>query len=330
MLDCHSLEVIARFKLALLSKDIVQEDPDFGKSNRGNKIEFSEGDGDALRSQVVEYEGSPHLVLTNDSISKISRKNKRKWSLEFGSPEERSSSSSDEEENSSEEDEEEHPIKKFRLVELLSPLIHPSEVVYHPAISKTYQLQTLAKLASELIDIIEVEQNNLNYLQKLLSVLNGEDWFYLLEENMGLKAYDHGLNEESGEHLEQNNEKTPSSDARPKAEEEKESESTNKRITRTLAQHDHETLGVIVSDPFFALPETLKVFEENEKKAGEETSDNFRAIQEDLTNYLQVSLQRQQEYIKNLTHIRNGIVKTDRFKLDIYKWGKEMYEKKSG
>ena len=52
-------------------------------------------------------------------------------------------------------------------------------------------------MSYELIETIELEQNNSNWLNKLLQVLNGEDWFFLLEENLGLLKYDHGLNDES-------------------------------------------------------------------------------------------------------------------------------------
>ena len=54
-----------------------------------------------------------------------------------------------------------------------------------------------------MIDLIEIEQTNLNWLNKLLQVLNGEDWFYLLEENLGLKDYDHGLDEDKKKKIEE-------------------------------------------------------------------------------------------------------------------------------
>ena len=37
-------------------------------------------------------------------------------------------------------------------------------------------------------------------------------------------------------------------------------------------------------------------------------------LKEELINYLQVSIQRQHEYIKNLTLLRNGLVRADRLK----------------
>lgn len=241
-----------------------------------------------------------------------------------------------------------NPFKRLKLTEILAPLVHPSEIISHPAILKTYKLTIFNKLASELIELIEIEQVNLNWLNKLLQVLNGEDWFYLLEENLGLPTYDHGLNQFSDDDTsngavteEGTKEDTKSKDLEESKPEESTAATTTatesvegevqdlpKRITRTAAnaQEDKDE----VSDPFFALPESLKTYESYQRQQMEDpSSDELTSIQEDLVNYLQVSIQRQHEYIKNLTQLRNGLVRTDRLKQDLYKWGKEMYEKKS-
>lgn len=215
MLDSFSLEVISRFKEALLaqkldtdrnSKTLNEENESLPVYNRGLKLlKTIQPSFNTLRSKVTEYGGKKYSVLSNESIEIDNLHNKRKWNEIYGDNKQDQNDDDEDDEEDDEleydEDKEEHPLKKSRIIELLSPLNHPSEIISHPAISKTYKLQTLSKLASELIDLIEIEQTNLNWLNKLLQVLNGEDWFYLLEENLGLKDYDHGLDEDKKKKL---------------------------------------------------------------------------------------------------------------------------------
>lgn len=317
MLDSFSLEVISRFKEALLaqkldtdrnSKTLNEENESLPVYNRGLKLlKTIQPSFNTLRSKVTEYGGKKYSVLSNESIEIDNLHNKRKWNEIYGDNKQDQNDDDEDDEEDDEleydEDKEEHPLKKSLIIELLSPLNHPSEIISHPAISKTYKLQTLSKLASELIDLIEIEQTNLNWLNKLLQVLNGEDWFYLLEENLGLKDYDHGLDEDKKKKIE-------------------EKENNNK--DNTVVEDEFEDEEENKADPFFALPTALKRYETYQQNL--ESSD---PLKEELINYLQVSIQRQHEYIKNLILLRNGLVRADRLKSDLYKWGKEMYEKKS-
>lgn len=363
MLDSTSLDVILRFKLALLTRAQKPVPPaELPQSNRGKKLGFPVSE--ALTPKVVEYAGTNHLVLTNDVIERSNYRNKRRW-LDFYKSQhpnvaDSSTSGLEESESDSDAETDESPMQKLRLSEILAPLAHPSELVTHPAISKTYKLPCLGNLALDLIDLIEVEQHTLNQLNKLLQVLDGEDWFYLLEENMGLPQYDHGLDEtaevkQDGEKGDSNGEvksEKGNSDAvdaavegtteNAQSEGEQSAQSgnhentetngeiateSNKRITRLTTAGD-----VSVTDPFFALPKTLALYEASQKKQmedAEELTDELESVQQELVNYLQVSIQRQYEYIKNLTTLRNGIVKAERYKNDLYKWGKEMHEKKN-
>ena len=245
-----------------------------------------------------------YSVLSNESIEIDNLHNKRKWNEIYGDNKQDQNDDDEDDEEDDEleydEDKEEHPLKKSRIIELLSPLNHPSEIISHPAISKTYKLQTLSKLASELIDLIEIEQTNLNWLNKLLQVLNGEDWFYLLEENLGLKDYDHGLDEDKKKKLKK------------------------KIIIKTIRLlRMNLKMKKKIRLIRFALPTALKRYETYQQNL--ESSD---PLKEELINYLQVSIQRQHEYIKNLILLRNGLVRADRLKSDLYKWGKEMYERR--
>lgn len=334
MLDSRSLEVISRFKLAVLTRAHQKDrSADLPTSNRGKKLPASAARNHALTAKVVEYDNLEHLVLTNDVIERSNYRNKRRWADFYGKENDGYSDLSDgvleSDDDESSDDDEGNPLKKLRLSEILAPLAHPSELVTHPAISKTYKLNCLATMAAELIQLIETEQNTLNDLNKLLQVLDGEDWYYLLEENMGLPEYDHGLDESvTARKKAQEQAQTQKEEQKDASEPKEDDKNENKRITRlssTTPDND-------VTDPFFALPRTLAMYEKAQQKQMEEMQedgDELEVVQHDLVNYLQVSIQRQFEYIKNLTTIRNGIVKTDRYKRDLLKWGREMQEKKA-
>lgn len=347
MLDEKSIDVISRFKLALLtrSQNPARNDT-LPLSNRGRKLPSAESNPQALTPKIVEYDGSHHLVLTNDVIERTNYTNKRRWK-DFYRLEKRLSgvlldSDSGNTDSESDSELEDNPLKKIRLSEILAPIAHPSELATHPAILKTYKLTNLSVLAAELIETIEVEQHTLNQYNKLLQVLDGEDWYYQLEENMELPAYDHGLDDSLVEPAESENSKETNATSEDKENPEKhdppalaaeppadaeETEFANKRITRAAVQP--EDAGE-VTDPFFALPKSLALFEQQQRRQREEIpdEDEFAAVQLELVNYLQVSIQRQHEYIKNLSTIRAGLVKADRYKRDLLRWGKDMSEKK--
>lgn len=354
MLDGHSLGVISRFRQSLLTKTLPNELSSLSVPNRGNKLDQEAAGEKALTPAVVENNGSNRLVLTNKSIEEATLRRKRRWNERYGDEMSESSEYEETEEsdlsNDEGESDEDNLLEQIKLTEILAPLNHPSEIVSHPAILKTYTLPIYGKLATEIIETIETEQKNLNWLNRLLQVLNGEDWFYLLEENLGLLSYDHGLNEDNKRQnnlasktrqdntsptkavgdFSQNNdvEKESSSDECHKAEQPVSDE--RKRITRktTLSQQEEESKEI--EDPFFALPDTLARYLAHQNQVVDDSSDELDILQEYLVNCLQVSIQRQQEYIKNLSGIRNGLVRAEILKEKLFKWGDEMYNKKSG
>ncbi|CAI5759615.1 unnamed protein product [Candida verbasci] len=344
MLDSTSLEVISQFKQALHKSTNPIENEDLPSYNRGLKLNTAtqiSPNFNKLTSKVVEYGNKEYVVLTNEVIENETRRRKRKWNDEEVGSEEESESES--------ESEEEALIDQNKIIELLSPLNHPSEIISHPAISKTYRSETLSKLSMESISLIEIEQNNLNWLNKLLHVLNGEDWFYLLEENLGLQEYDDlddkkdGKKDGKKDDKEKNEIKNGITKDRNEEKEEKEENddkeegkqaetSDNSKVDKidkkikAPAKPESETVS---TDPFFALPSALERYENYQNNLLMNKDSKLNGMKEDLINYLQVSIQRQHEYIKNLTNLRNGLIRADRLKNDLYKWGKEMYDKKS-
>lgn len=346
MLDTQSLEVITRFKQALLTKSLpLTTDSHVLDSNRGNKLQYEKEDSTSLNTKVVEYNGINYLVTSNGLINRLNRRNKRKWHDYYQDTDEYRAEqeiqkeqgldepnglgipdNSDESEEDDDDDDDDNedgtgmdPLRDIDLTEILLSLTHPSELVSHPAVLRTFKLNVLSRLASELIELIETEHETLNWFYKLLQVLNGEDWYYLLEDSLGLPKYDHGLT---------NDDKDASKDQGSQPDTESTQDTDSKRITRTATTEDDE-----VTDPFFMLPETLKNYELHQSRIIEEPEagkeNDLKNVQEDLINYLQVSIQRQQEYIKNLTKLRTSIIRADRLKSTLLKWGKEMYDKKS-
>ncbi|CAN3365318.1 hypothetical protein DICA3_F16974 [Diutina catenulata] len=339
-MDNQSLDIISRFKQRVLlhkTGDLTAH----GLSNRGHKLAAAEGpvaeimeQTTQLHPKVVEYDGRNHFVLTSEVVERSNAGSKRKWMATFSGDAEDDEGDDDDDEA----DDDSHPYKQLRLADILAPLNHPSEVVSHPAISRTYRSPIFNKLAMELIDLIELEQYNLNWLNKLLSVLNGEDWYYLLEDHLGIPKYDHGLTggDENGTAngtangtSEANGVSDASSDSTKEDDKTNETEPVESKDTSAATT---PTSGPVIKsengvDPFFALPEALRRYDAHQVPP--HADDESGVLKEELINYLQVSIQRQHEYIKNLTQIRNGLVRSDRLKRDIYKWSKEMYDKKS-
>lgn len=334
MLDKRSLNIIARFKSAVLTRAYENENPPTVTAlNRGKKLQSSEKQR-TMKSKIVEYEGSDRLVFTNENIERSNYRRKRRWLEFYGSGDtghEASAQASSDSEGSSissdgeEENKDESVLEDIRISEILAPLSHPSELATHPAISKTYKLSCLPDLASAFIELIEVEQNTLNQLNKLLRVLNGEDWYFFLEERLGLPIYDHGLDDQDAK---LSNERNLFHEGNLTANEPLDGQDIKKQIEK-IANDEHHT----GEDPFFALPQSLIRYEANQSQQFEKSdftsTDELENVQQDLINYLQLSVQRQQEYIKNLTLIRNGIVKADRYRIDLQRWGKEMSERKN-
>ncbi|PSK39240.1 hypothetical protein C7M61_001843 [Candidozyma pseudohaemuli] len=333
MLDNRSLDVISKFKSAVLTKSHESENTATVTSlNRGRKLRQG-AKQQSMKTKIVDYDGSGRLVITNNKFERSFHRRKMRWlefygasNVDLDDPEPESAESDGTSDSSDLEDDEndENLFDVMRISEILAPLGHPSEVVTHPAISKTFKLSCLPTLASEFIELIEVEQNTLNHLNKLLRVLNGEDWFYLLEEHLGLPSYDHGLDESETKHDDSTTVQNPEVGVAQEPLDRQETSENKKSATEE--KFDEE-------DPFFALPRSLAKYEDFQKPrfddSDPEQAEKLEAVQQDLTNYLQLSIQRQQEYIKNLTTIRNGIVKADRYRNDLQRWGKEMSERKN-
>lgn len=72
------------------------------------------------------------------------------------------------------------------IVELLIPLSHPSELVTHPALCRTFKSNKIRVLAEQALDSIRAEHAHMTKLSKLLSVLLGDE--NILAEPEGIIA----------------------------------------------------------------------------------------------------------------------------------------------
>ncbi|ODQ81738.1 hypothetical protein BABINDRAFT_17860, partial [Babjeviella inositovora NRRL Y-12698] len=189
--------------------------------------------------------------------------------------------------------ESEDPYATIRLDHILAPIYHPSDVVHHPAISKTFHSQVTRNLAQQTIEIIEKEQDTVIQLMKLMNVFLGDDADSILADNIDLPDYDHNLTSNVTKELEGDEVA-----AKPEFEE--------RRITRQQLLDEE--------DPFFALP-----------KLSADVNFGIDAESAEETRQLtQIALQRSEEYIRCMTSLRMGLIRSDRLKDQLFKWCKEM------
>lgn len=295
MLDSKSIDVISRFKQNLLLKNVKHKEVNSFFTNRGNKLDLLPLTFDNLKTKIVEYSGLNHLVLTNETIERSNYKNKYGWKKFNKITDDIFTFDEEEEEDCTDFSDEENPLKTIKFTEILAPLSYPIEIVTHQSILKIFNLQIFNNLAIDLIVLIETEQKNLNKINKLLLILNGEDYFYYLDDNFN-----------------QNNKNSLNLD----------SDDNENHIKSTLSQDEmSENLEI---DTFFELPKTLKKSEINFNK---KFNDEFLTLKKSLIKYLLASKQRHNEYINNLIQIRNSLIRADRLKNNLLKWGEKLYNK---
>lgn len=253
-------------------------------------------------------------------------------------------------------------LKSIDLQSILGPITDPSDIINRKTINSIYQNNHLRNLANETIHIIEKEQDTVNQLSKLMNVFLGDDPLNNLPENLLLPKYDHDLDlfkkfdnideidSKDGE-VELKDEKDVKEDKEEKDEDavtnddketdESKSKFDDRRITRSQSITDtkedgedgeddensneldatirQEKYGIIanklIKDPFFKLPEYVKDFNYGISK-NEDAEDSRQLIQ--------IALQRNEEFIRSLSNIRNGFIRADRIKDNILKWCREI------
>lgn len=286
-MDRQTLNDIARFKEALAQPaDASDSDEEFigcATTNRGKKLKRDarqvfqgklcgapfEGHG----VKIIEFEGRKRAVVY-----------RRKHPIYEDDDEDEGVDMLDDGED------ETNPYDEIKLVDLLAPITHPSEIPTHPAISKTFESNTLKTMAARSLDIIIEENKHVVKFAKLMSVFLGDDPSYILSEDMNLPEFD----------------TTEDKQMAQKNEEDESDEQSNRRITRNQISQEQ--------DPFFAMPQiTIDRDFGIPKDEAEETRQ--------LT---QIAQQRSEEFLRCMVNIRSGILKADRYKRNVYRWAKTM------
>ncbi|OWB80525.1 hypothetical protein B5S32_g4809 [[Candida] boidinii] len=254
-------------------------------------------------------------------------------------------------------------LKSIDLQSILGPITDPTDIINRKTINSIYQNNHLKNLANETIHIIEKEQDTVNQLSKLMNVFLGDDPLNNLSDNLLLPKYDHDLDlfkkfdnidkidkidskdieeEDKKDEKDEKDEKYEKDEDITNDEETDESKSKfdDRRITRSQSITDskeddendddensneidatirQEKYGIIanklIKDPFFKLPEYIKDFNYGISK-NEDAEDSRQLIQ--------IALQRNEEFIRSLSNIRNGFIRADRIKDNILKWCREI------
>lgn len=217
------------------------------------------------------------------------------------------------------DEDEESPYDEIKLETLLAPITNPSQVTTHPALRQTYTSSILANLAERTLDIICEEQKYVVKLAKLMSVFLGDDPSYLMAENLHLPELPDDPPQRANSsapttNTTNNNDNTvPSSTNNvgngtvgDQPDDESAQQSGRRMVTRQQAHNE--------MDPFFAPPEiqvdgTLGISHEH----AEETRQLTQIVQ-----------QRMEEFIRNMTSIRSGILRADRIRNQVYAWCREV------
>lgn len=258
-------------RLLAVPADTPDTAPLEGSSNRGNKLKRGGGELDPSRvegvhndTMEVEYSGRKRRVI----VPPVPRPAPLGLAIDSGS------------------EDDDDVYRSVKLDQLLAPVLHPADVVLHPALSQTFQSTTARALAQQTIEVIEKEQETVVQLLRLMTVFLGDDPSTLLANNLDLPEYNH--------HLTLNVVKDETED------------SEDRRVTRNL--------GLLEEDPFFALPRLVR----------DPTLGLDAELVENTRHHVQIALQRLDEYIRCLSQVRTGLVRTDRLKDQLFKWCREM------
>ncbi|KAL3234943.1 Transcriptional regulatory protein RXT2 [Nakaseomyces bracarensis] len=306
-------------------------------TNRGNKLlqgieQVSRNMLDTskpLAEEKIFYNGSEHSLLQSG------RKRMKFPSVTYDQ-----SLMKLEEESANDEDmfdEIESLSKLVNVRELLTPIASLSDVCKRSASKRTFDNNILSDLALHCILMIEREQNSVTKYSKLLDVFLGDYPTPLYERNINLKDYDHSLtlkeeDLEDGSQLEALN-----------AQDEKNRKSKSNEIqvnmfTRKIPTHTYDMLlreknetndipdaNSLIGeddDPFFAVP-TPALPESFKTLLPETASPHVLEEVENTRQLVQIALQRNQEFIRNLQKIRGFLVKCNRIRERIQAWSRE-------
>lgn len=270
-------------------------------SNRGNKLYNNE----SLRlSNLKSFPSSMQMDLMDEENQKLVLND------EYYLSNKRPRTQGDDDDDEDSEEDSDDPVASIDLTDILAPIQHPSDIITRKTYNRIFNLEKkgnhLLKIAYDTIEMIESEQETVIQLTKLMNMFLGDGYQELTPDNINLPDYDHKLS------LNDLNLSLINDPAELFQELEENADDTREEDDKA---HTRSKDNARITDPFFQLPNFTqnKSIESIDPQELEETRQ--------LT---QITLQRNQEFIRCLTKIRNGCVKVDKFKQNIYKWAKEM------
>ena len=341
------------------SGDYIYPDIAGLQTNRGNKLlQGSEcvtrgrlGSGD-IAEDTVFYNGSEHRLLQRLHLR---MKLKRAFLESRGDAGNNNDSDTSDKYEGYEEDL--NSLVDFK--ELLTPISSLGDIVKRPSVFRTFNNKILRDLSLQMVLMVEKEQNSVIRFSRILEVLLGDYPKPLLEEALKLKDYDHNLILPTEEQESKNDEEVTDKPQQVEAEEgigqerpeqesknEKGSTDTDRAVDPTTDTSGHNNPdntdkshtqsegeeakqkedtsdSESEGDPFFALP-------------GIERMDGLRLLFNDITSpevveqmeitrqMVQIGLQRNQEFIRNLQKARNIMDRANRVRERILAWSKEF------
>lgn len=204
--------------------------------------------------------------------------------------------------------------KDIDIESILAPISNPTDLITRPSIASTYKNNVLKRLANHSIETIEHEQFFVMKLSSLLDTLLGEGGNQILESDLQLPVYKSILNDSISHSSSLSLDSTQTALA-PSSQDANmtsiSSETEPEETKRTTRRHSTQE----TQDPFFALPQFL-------------SSSQTLNIDPDLAQRARqlttIGLQRNEEYIRNLTNLRNAIVRAERLKEKLRDYAREM------
>ncbi len=266
--------------------------------------------------QIVKRELRRQKILDRKTQGKISSENNKISDNEY--TEDYGDSDGDDDGT----DDVDHILRSIDFEDILGPIKSPLDIVTRKSLRNIYKSTHLMELATETIDIIEREKQNVNELSKLMNVFLGDDPSHVTAEGLKLPDYDHNLNLEKelvkASILE--NRKRPADDDSIESERKSRHVEDKKPEARdNTSLIPNSTSNNLINDAFFKLPQ----FESDLNFGLKRTQEA-----EETRQLIQIALQRNEEFIRSLSNIRMGFIKADRLKHTIYGWCKEMDEQK--
>ncbi|KAH3667792.1 hypothetical protein WICMUC_005192 [Wickerhamomyces mucosus] len=263
-----------------------EEEIDGETSNRGNKLK--RGSEKVHRDHIdgLNNDNTPVEVIEYNRVKRAVFKRRR---LDTYNHEEYQDFSGDEEDEI---------YQQIDIENILAPISDPTQLVTRDSISRTYKSEILKRLAQQSVEIIEKEQNFVIKLSSLLDLFLGESSNQILEDDLQLPPY---------EPLEISNElSNKNSVSSGITEQNEENVDLSKRVTRRQSVQE--------VDPFFALP-NFKV--DYNVGLDPKIADTARQI-------TQIAVQRNEEYIRNLSKLGNSLMRAQTLKEKLLDWAKEM------